>query len=90
MAGRRRDGDIQSWAEKANEVCWSQDKKIDGAGGEDLNEPAARNNFHIFAMGRFSWGHFSWDCFSWSPALSLPPGGTGFGNVGKMPLGPYR
>ena len=90
MGGRRRAYDIQSWAELDGSHCWTQDKKVDGPGGEDLERPAEREVFRQDSLGRYDWAHMSWDCFSWSPALSLPPGGSGFGDMGDKPLGPYR
>ena len=88
--GRRRRGDIQWHAEQDGQHCTTQDRKVAGVAGADLNQPGARARFEAFATGRFHWMHASWDCFSWSPALSLPPGGTGFGDMGRAPLGPYR
>jgi hypothetical protein len=71
--GRRRRGDIELYATADGSHCHTQDRKINGVGGEDLEDPVERERFRQDSIGQYDCAHMSWDCFSWSGALSLPP-----------------
>jgi hypothetical protein len=71
--GRRRRGDIELYATADGSHCHTQDRKINGVGGEDLEDPVERERFRQDSFGQYDCAHMSWDCFSWSGALSLPP-----------------
>ena len=86
LGGPRRHYDIHSWAELDGSTCFTPDLK----NGQNLDDPVQKEQFRQEAVGAYQWGHFSWPCFSWSPALSLPPGGEGFGIQSSAPVGPYR